>query len=992
VSFLTTKQSRWFHNASIQTKMLLLVVPLIVVPMLILVIVGYLTASGEAAKTSTRYLNQRQNDLRTLAENLAVRDYYFNQVYGLTDEAEVYRRAMERSLKRFADRSNSSELIYTQVRYVNPRGIEAVKIRYAQEQAAAPGHLGLISTDHQQVTQAPFFTAVRVLEAQQVYLSPLGPTMTVAMPLYQSGEGKQAPTFLGAVVLNFIYPLREFHRTRVVILLWFVILTALSLGIALLLTVNRVRRLANPIRRLAEAANRIAAGQRSVTVEHDANDEIGVLAQSFNDMARSLETQEAALQRKVVETTTLYEIGQEIIAQVALAPTLELIVARAHTLLQADASLLALRQEESDTFVIQAHSGTLSTDLSRVRFQPGEGLGGRIVATGLPVMVGDYPAEYADSPFRSMVLEAGLRSWLGVPLEAHDTVMGVLYVISRTPQQFRDDDQQLLNALSDQAAIAIENARLYEQVRQHTEELETLVIERTRELQEANRKLETASRHKSEFLANMSHELRTPMNAIIGFTRLVMRRSKEVLAPRQYENLEKILISADHLLSLINDVLDLAKVEAGRIEVYPSEFILQPIVAECLHTVEPMLKSERVRLVQNVEAGFPMLYTDQDKVKQILMNLLSNAAKFTHTGTITVSACASNGAFTIAVADTGIGIPEGALEHIFEEFHQVDSSTTREYGGTGLGLAISRQLVRLMGGDITVHSTVGVGSIFTVTLPQRYSSPAPEERLPDVPTRVQPTATPERRPVVLAIDDDPNVIELLQENLGEAGYEVIGALQGTEGLHKAQQLKPMAIILDILMPQKDGWQVLHELKTDAATRDIPVVLLSIVDQKALGYRLGAFDYLLKPFDREAILTTLGRIAPLRRSLLVVDDDPHVVDLVRQLLEDQPYEIAAAPDGQAALEAIAQHQPEIILLDLLMPRLDGFGVLEYLHQTPRYRDIPVIVLTAKICTAEEQALLQERVHAVIQKQGGQADTLIQEIRTALLAYRPTTTKE
>jgi signal transduction histidine kinase/DNA-binding response OmpR family regulator len=969
--------------------MLIIIVPLIVVPMLILAIVGFLAASGEAAKTSSRYLKQRENDLRTIAENLAIRDYYFNQFYGLTDEAEVYRRALERSLKGFADRSNSSESIYTQVRYVDYRGVEAVKILYPLKEAAGAGSGGYLNSDRQQVVMAPFFSAVRALEAHQIYISPIGPTMTSAIPLYQPGEGSQAPTFLGAIVLDFVYPLQEFQRSKGVITLWFAILTALSLGIALFLTVNRVRRLADPIRRLAAAANRIAAGQRSVTVEHDADDEIGVLAQSFNDMARSLETHEAALQRKVGETTTLYEIGQEIIAQVALTPTLKLIVARVQALLQADASLLALRQEDSETFVIQAHSGTVSDAVVSTRFRPGQGLGGRIVATGMPIMVGDYSTEYADSPFREVVQEAGLRSWLGVPLKARNTVMGVLYVISRTPQQFRDDHQQLLNALGDQAAIAIENARLYEQVRQHTAELETLVTERTRELQAANRLLEEASRHKSEFLANMSHELRTPMNAIIGFTRLVMRRSKDVLAPRQYENLEKISTSANHLLSLINDILDLAKIEAGRIEIYPVEFALEPVVAECLHTVEPMLRSEHVRLGQEVEADLPTLVTDRDKVKQILMNLLSNAVKFTRTGTITMRARSHHGAIVVEVADTGIGIPAEALEHIFEEFRQADSSTTREYGGTGLGLAISQQFARLLDGEITVQSAVGSGSTFTLTLPQRYRSAAPAAPMMDIPGRVEPTVTPEKAPVVLAIDDDPNVLYLLQENLLEAGYQVIGAVHGTEGLQKARQLKPFVIILDILMPHKDGWQVLHELKTDATTRDIPVVLLSIVDQKDLGYRLGAFDYLLKPFDREAILAALRRIAPAHHRLLVVDDDPQVVELVHQLLADQPYEIEAAVDGQAALEAIARRQPDVILLDLLMPRLDGFGVLSYLHHTPSYRDIPVIVLTAKTCTAEEQALLHARVRTVIQKQGLERDGLLQEVRAALLAYRATT---
>lgn len=747
MSPIAGKRSRFFGSVGIQTKMLIIIVPLIVVPMLMLAIVGFIAASEEAAKTSTRYLIQRENDLRTIAENQAIDDYYFNERYSLTDEAEVYRYGLEQSLRRFADRSNSLELIYTQVRYIDPRGVEAVKISYPQEQASRPDGGGRISTDRRQVAQTPYFRAVQALETHQVYMSPIGPTMTAAVPVYQSGDGGQTPIFLGAIVLDFIYPLQDFQHTKRVITLWFAILTVFSLGIALLLTVNRVRRLAEPIRRLAEAANRIAAGQRSVAVQHDTSDELGVLAESFNDMAWSLELHEAAIQRKVVETTTLYEIGQEIIAQVALGPTLRLIVVRAHALLHADASLLALRQGDSDTFVIQAHSGTVSDAVASARFRPGEGLGGRIVATGMPIMVDDYPADCVDSPFRALVQEAGLRSWLGVPLKAHETVLGVLYVIGRTPQQFCDDDQRLLSALADQAAIAIENARLYEQVRQHTEKLETLVIERTRELQAAYRKLEAASRHKSEFLANMSHELRTPMNAIIGFTRLVMRRSKDVLAPRQYENLEKILLSAEHLLALINEILDLAKVESGRMEVYPVAFALSPLLAECLHTVEPMLKREHVRLVQEVEGDLPPLYTDPDKVRQIVTNLLANAVKFTKAGTIHVVAGARNGVLVITVADTGIGIPAEALPYIFEEFRQVDGTTTREYGGTGLGLAISRRLARLMGGDITVQSTVGVGSTFTVTLPQRHASIAAAADLPDGSGPVEPTVTSENAPV-----------------------------------------------------------------------------------------------------------------------------------------------------------------------------------------------------------------------------------------------------
>ena len=788
------------------------------------------------------------------------------------------------------------------------------------------------------------------------------------------------------MVLDFVYPLQDFQRTTAVIARTFVIITALSLGIALVLTITRVRRLTDPIRRLAEAANLIAAGQRSVQVALDARDEIGRLAHSFNDMATSLEQHEAALQQKVGETRTLYEIGQEITAQVALEPTLRLIVERAHQLSQAEVSLLALRQGESDTFTFQAYSGTVPQALTELRIRPGEGFGGRVAATGQPLIVGDYLGEYLDSPFLAAVQASGLRSGVAVPLQAHDVVIGVLYVYSRTPHQFHEEDRQLLSALADQAAIAIENARLYEQVRRHAEELEAKVEERTQELQEANLKLADASQHKSEFLANMSHELRTPMNAIIGFTRLVMRRAKDVLPVRQYENLEKILISAEHLLGLINDILDLSKIEAGRVEVHAASFALEPLVDLCLRTVEPLVKSDRLRLVKALAAELPPLYTDEDKLKQILINLLSNAVKFTAEGTVTVMTRYQDGGLTLTVADTGIGIPESALGVIFEEFRQVDSSTTREYGGTGLGLSISRHLARLLGGDITVQSAVGAGSTFTVTLPLRYDAAPVVTRAVVTPSREAPAVQSGNGKVVLAIDDDPNVLYLLQENLAEAGYQVIGAASGAEGLQKARQLRPFAITLDILMPHKDGWQVLHELKADVATRDIPIIVLSIVDQKDLGYRLGASDYLLKPFDRDTILAALTRISPPQGHLLVVDDDPQVVDLVRQLLEGESYAVAAAMDGQEALEALAKQRPDVILLDLLMPRLDGFGVLEYLRQESHTRDLPVIVLTAKTLTTEEEALLRQRVLTVIQKGGLERDALIRELRSALQAYQ------
>jgi CheY-like chemotaxis protein/anti-sigma regulatory factor (Ser/Thr protein kinase) len=495
----------------------------------------------------------------------------------------------------------------------------------------------------------------------------------------------------------------------------------------------------------------------------------------------------------------------------------------------------------------------------------------------------------------------------------------------------------------------------------------------------------------------MSHELRTPMNAIIGFTRLVMRRSKDALSQRQYENLDKILVSSDHLLSLINSVLDLSKIEAGQMDIRLSRIALDSLADQCLRTVEPMAASRTVKLDKEIEAGLPTLITDQDKLRQVLINLLSNAVKFTEDGRVTISARRRGERLEVSVTDTGIGIPSDAHELIFEEFSQVDSSSTREYGGTGLGLSITRHLARLIGAEISVESQEGKGSTFTVSLPLqgapiRRATP-PADQQPAAPARVSTTdlAATEREAdiqpgdnLVLAIDDDPNAIYLLQENLAEAGYRVIGATSSEDGLDKARQLNPSAITLDIVMPGKDGWQVLHDLKADPQTRDIPVIMLSIVDQKDLGFRLGASDYLLKPFDRDAVVETLARFSPLDGQILVVDDDPLVPDLVRQLLEEDNYRIGHAADGSDALDSIANDQPDLILLDLLMPEMDGFAVIEALQQSPEHGDIPIIVLTAKVLSQEERKMLNTRVAAVIEKQGLTREQLLLELRQVLPA--------
>ena len=385
------------------------------------------------------------------------------------------------------------------------------------------------------------------------------------------------------------------------------------------------------------------------------------------------------------------------------------------------------------------------------------------------------------------------------------------------------------------------------------------------ELYRAKQEAEAATRAKSQFLANMSHELRTPLNAIIGFTRLVIRRAKDTLPQKQIDNLERILISSDHLLSLINAVLDLSKIEAGQMELRSVPVDLTTLIEECIRTVETAADEKSLSIGLALEPDLPTVVTDPDKVKQILINLLSNAVKFTETGRISVATRRQGSGVVISVEDSGMGIAEDQMTQIFEQFHQVDNSSTRQHGGTGLGLSISRTLARLMGGDISLESKVGVGSRFDLWLPPQSVPLMPRNHS----TMTEDSGAvgddlvgdQDRGHLILAIDDDPNVIYLLRENLSEVGYRVVGATSSEQGLAMARDLKPDAITLDILMPQKDGWQVLYELKTDPETRNIPVILLSIIDQKDRGYRLGASDYLIKPFDPDDVISSLARFAP-----------------------------------------------------------------------------------------------------------------------------------
>ena len=508
--------------------------------------------------------------------------------------------------------------------------------------------------------------------------------------------------------------------------------------------------------------------------------------------------------------------------------------------------------------------------------------------------------------------------------------------------------------------------------------------------------LEQANRAKSVFLANMSHELRTPLNAILGYSEMLHEQAVERQLDEFGADLERISAAGKHLLALISDILDLSKIEAGKMELFLESFDVAELIDEVASTIRPLVEKNSNTLHIKRAPDLGVMHADQIKVRQGLFNLLSNAAKFTQEGKVTLDAgrerMDDSEWIVFRVTDTGIGLSPEQIVKLFQDFTQADASTTRKFGGTGLGLALTRRFCQMMGGDVTVHSVPGEGSVFTIKLPAVVREAKPEAAAEAAGAVIASaeggggdgTESPPPASCVLVIDDDLTQRDLIQRFLSKEGFCVRTAAGGEAGLRLARHLRPVAITLDVMMPDMDGWIVLSALKADADLRDIPVIMLTMVDDPKRGFTLGAADYATKPVDRARLSQILKKYTCPHPPcpVLLVEDDPATREATRAILEKEGWKVSEAENGRVAMECMEQERPRLILLDLMIPEMGGFEFASWVRRHPKWRSIPIVVVTAYALSAEERRRLSGYVEKILQKEGDSHEELLHQLRDLL----------
>jgi signal transduction histidine kinase/CheY-like chemotaxis protein len=753
----------------------------------------------------------------------------------------------------------------------------------------------------------------------------------------------------------------------------FIIVGLVGIALSLIFTFVFTDKLRKQISELGKATEQTYSGNFKHRINIKSKDEIGRLGDAFNKMLDELDKKEKA-KNEYSEFITLINQNPTLreISDAALIKIINIggfIIGGLYTI------------DEDEINLISSYGFDLDAGKQRGEFA----LHKRVLKTGERL---ELFSEESLPVVSSGLVEIKIKYLLLLPIFYNNKITALLELGSINKPS--DEVIDYLDKIKDQLAIGITNSKALVQMENFVAELKKLneeyqkqnlqikqqndtliklhndLKEQAQELERQKEKAEESTRVKSQFLASMSHELRTPMNSILGLTELILEKAN--LEDKNRERLEVVLNSGKRLMNLINDILDLSKIEAGKMEIRYEDVILDEVIEEVSASVTPLVNKKSIgfQVVRNIDTRM-LINTDRGKVTQVLINLLGNAVKFTDEGSVMLRISTEDNLLNFEVVDTGIGISEEDKKLIFEEFRQADGSTTRKYGGTGLGLAISKKISDLLGGSISVNSRINEGSTFTFSIPLKFV----DTMVPELQSKIDVrTLIKNRKNPILVIDDDEEVRYTIGQYLLSKGYEVLFAEDGDKGLQMAIENQPFAITLDVMLPGKDGWSVLKELKGDVRTKDIPVILVSIIGDKNIGYELGAFEYFIKPISSEKLLSAFSKLENLAnkpiQKIVIVDDDELEFEKFKEEFSSDDIRIEYIKESEYAFSKIAEVQPDLIIIDLMMSKIDGLTLSYKLKSNIKTRHIPIIISTAKDLTEEERISLNNIVENIAVK--------------------------